>query len=183
MKGAKLNVNILTALALLLGVLMALLNLYPSWSQTAGSNHDPLLYATLFCIATSFMIASFAHPQKRMNITKMWVIGNFRLEHYFRVVSYLFGGVLAFSVNNEFEIVEILHLVFTGSAIAVGYLGLILYPTTQKGHLYSWIGFCLGVGGFLLGYVFGWYSIAWGEVIASIPLAIFMLVTWKNKIK
>jgi hypothetical protein len=181
MKGLRLNVTILTFLALVLGVLMAVLNTYPSWSQHAGTNEDPLLYATLFCIASAFMIASFGHPDKKREITKMWVIGSYRLEHCFRLVAYFFGGVIAFSVNSEIKIIETFHLAFTALAIAAGYLGLILYPETKKGHLWSWIGFAFGVGGFLLGFIFGLWSIAWAEVLAAFPLATWMFITYKKK--
>lgn len=180
MKGARLNVTILTALALAMGLLMAILNNYPSWSQHAGTNEDPLLYATLFFIAAAFMIASFGHPDRYREITKMWVVGNFRLEHCFRLVSYFFGGVIAFSVNNEFWLIETLHLVFTGLAIATGYLGLILYPETKKGHLWAWIGFAFGIGGFIAAFVFRLWSVAWGEVLAALPLAIWMFVTYRE---
>ncbi len=180
MKNAKLNVWILTGLTLLLGVLMAVLNLSPSWSQSAGNSHDFLLYGCLFCISSALMIASFAHPEKDKEISKFPILGTIRLEHSFRLTAYFFGGVIACSVNSELWLIETLHLIFTALAITSGYVGLMLYPDTNKGHTYALIGFIFGVGGFLIGYIFGWYSIAWGEVLASIPLAVFMLKTWKN---
>ena len=179
MRGYKLNVFVLSGIALFFGVLMAVLNIYPSWSQTAGTNHDPLLYSTLFCIASSFMIASFGHPEKKRELTKFFIVGSFSLGQCFRLTSYFFGGVIAFSVNNEFSIIETFHLIFTGLGILTGYIGLITYPETKKGHTWAFIGTCLGLGGFLVGFLTNIYSISWGEVLAAIPLAIWMNMTFK----
>lgn len=180
MKHAKLNVYVLTGLALALGIIMSVLNLSPSWSQSAGFSHDFLLYGCLFCISSALMIASFTHPEHRKRISKLWIIGDLRLEHTFRLTAYLFGGVIMFSVNSELATVELLHLVCTGLAIASGYLGLMMYPSTKKGHTAALIGFIVGVLGFLIGFLTNIYSIAWGEVIAAFPLALFIILTWKN---
>ena len=180
MKNAKLNVYILTGITLVLGLLMAILNLSPSWSQSAGKPHDFLLYGCLFCISSALMIASFAHPEKDKEISKFPVMGQIRLSHSFRLTAYLFGGVIMCSVNSELWLIETLHLVFTGLAILSGYVGLVLYPETNKGHNWALVGLVFGVGGFLIGYLFNAYSIACGEVLASIPLAVFMIKTWND---
>jgi len=180
MKHAKLNVYILTILAVALGVVMSILNLSPSWSQSAGNPHDFLLYGCLFCISSALMIASFTHPDKLEVISKFPLIKEFRLEHSLRLTAYLFGGVIAFSVNSELAIVESLHLISTGLAIASGYLGLMTYPISKKGHTWAFIGLCFGVGGFLIGFLTSIYSIAWGEVLAALPLSIFIIITWKK---
>lgn len=181
MKGAILQVRILTGIALGLGILMAILNLYPSWSQTAGTVHDPLLYATLFCISSVFMIASYNSANINRTITKIWLINTLTLGQLYRIVSYMFGGVIAFSVNNNFWLIEYLHLIFTGLAILWGYIGLLTYPETTKGKLWALNGFIVGVGGFLMGFVFNIYSTAWAEVIAAIPLAIWVNITFNSK--
>lgn len=182
MKGAILQIRILSILALCIGVLMAILNIYPSWSQTAGTIHDPLLYATLFCISSLFMISSYNSDNKDKIITKIWLIGTLRLGQLYRLVSYMFGGVIVFSVNNEFWLIEYLHLIFTGLAIFWGYIGLLTYPETKLGHTWAAIGFIVGIGGFLCGFVLHLYSIAWAEVIAAIPLAVWLNITFKNKV-
>jgi len=180
MKGALLHVRILSGIALSLGILMAILNLYPSWSQTAGTVHDPLLYSTLFCISSLFMIASFESGNIDREITKIWLIGSLKLGQLYKLVSYMFGGVIVFSVNNEFQLIEHLHLIFTGLAIFWGYIGLITYPETTKGKTWAIIGFVFGIGGFLGGFVLNWYSTAWSEVLAALPLAIWVNVTFKK---
>ena len=183
MRGAKLNIRILTFIALSLGLLMAILNLYPSWSQTAGTIHDPLLYTTLFCIATTFTISSFTNLDRNKEISKIKFIGSFKLGHCHRVVSYMFGGVIAFSVNSEFWLIETLHLAFTGLAIAIGYLGLMMYPTTKRGHTLSLVGTLFGCLGFLGAFLFHFYSIAWGEVLAALPLAIWVNTSFKGNFR
>ena len=179
MKGAKLNVRILSIVALLLGTLMAVLNLYPSWSQTAGTIHDPLLYATLVSIFGIFMISSLTLWQSEVEITKiLWI--RLGLGQAFRLIAYLFAGVIIFSVNNEYWLVEYLHLIFTGSAILFGYIAMITYPKFKREKLLALVGSLFGVTGFLLGFVFDTYSVAWAEVIAATPLAIWVNYLWKN---
>jgi 1,4-dihydroxy-2-naphthoate octaprenyltransferase len=55
------------------------------------------------------------------------------------------------------------------------------YPTTKKGHLLALLGAIFGVGGFLLGFLFKAYSIGWGEVLAAIPLAVFVNIVNNSK--
>lgn len=181
MKGAKLNIRILTGIAVALGLLMAILNIYPSWSQFAGTAEDPLLYSALFCISSIFMISSFSSENRDREITKIWLINSLSLGQCYRLVAYLFGGVITFSVNSQESIVEIAHLVFTGAAILFGYVALMTYPETKKGHLWALIGTIFGVGGFLLAFLFNVYSTAWGEVLAAIPLAAFVNLTFDKK--
>ena len=172
MKGIKLITRICIVVAFVIGVFMALLNLYPSWSQYAGNAEDPFLYATLFLICLSFYGASVVHS-KRYKIL-FWIKStDIRFEHLARVVAFLFGGVLIFSVNSPVKFIEILHLIFTGSAIGIGYVLLWFY--TKK--VWSFIGVCFGVIGFVLGFVFNLYSTAWAEVLAALPLGIFMYMT------
>lgn len=180
MKGLRLNVFIQIYIAIGIGVLMAGLKIAESWSQHHDTDYDSLLYATLLAISFAFLIASFGHPEHKKEITKARLIGDYRLEHCFRYTAYFFGGVIVFGVNSNVWWVESLHLLFTGLAIASGYIGLILYPTTRKGHIWSWVGFAFGVGGFLLGFLFHFWSIAWGEVLAAIPLAVWMIKTYKK---
>lgn len=180
MKGAKLYVTTLTLLALAFGFVMALFGFNESWSQNHLSPYDPFLYATLFCISMTFLITSYHHPRYDREVTK---IGKYsiRLEHLLRLVCLMFGGVIVFGVNSPFWIVETLHLAFTGLAIGIGYLMIMTYPETKRGHLWAFIGLIFGGAGFLLGFLFGFYSIALAEVIATIPFVVWMFNTWVLK--
>lgn len=179
MKGLLLNIKICTISAFVIGVVMAILNLYNSWSQHAGTNHDPILYSTLFLIAIGFMMSSFEHPDKARVLNKIFVPFksgkmDLRVEHLLRVISYLFGGVLTFSVNSEIAFVSTMHLIFTGLAIGMGYVLILTYSTNAQNKTLSIVGVSLGAAGFLLAYFFNLYSVAWGEVIASIPLLVWI---------
>lgn len=170
MKGLKLNIRIGIIVAFTIGLAMALLNLYPSWSQYAGNVQDPMLYATLFTIANVFMMSSFGDTKHIFQIGKMDV----RFEHLSRIIAYMFAGVIVFSVNSESDLVYTLHLIFTALSIGTGYLLLLFYYDDQRGRTLAIAGTAFGIVGFLIGFIFGLYSIAWAEVIASIPLAIFL---------
>ena len=191
MKGAKLTVAILTPLAIFLGVVMAVFQFSDSWSQNHYTENDPFLYLTLFCISSTFICARFRHPDRYREVTKVGKI-SVRLEHLVTLTFFLFGVVITFGVNNNaiaitsFWLVpditvSFLHLVFTGLAIGSGYIMLMTYPESKKGHTWALIGLCFGGLGFILAYVFSLYSIAWGEVLAAIPFAVFMYVTWIRK--
>lgn len=177
MKGAKLYVAILTPLALLLGFIMAIFAFNESWSQNHTSAYDPFLYMTLFCISIVFMISSYNHPEKIRELTIMFG-KQIRLEHLLRLTCMLFGGVIVFGVNSPLYIVETLHLIFTGSAIISGYFMIIKYSQTKIGKIWSIAGVVFGVSGFLAAFLLHVYSIAWGEVIATIPFVIWMYNTW-----
>jgi hypothetical protein len=177
MKGAKLYVAILTPLALILGIVMAVFAWNESWSQNHNTVYDPFLYLTLFAISTTFITASYGHPDKFKEVTKIkkWSI---RLEHLLRLVCLLFGGVIVFGVNSPVWWIETLHLAFTGAAIITGYIMVITYPTTNKGHIWAFIGTVFGGIGFLGAFIMGWYSVAFGEVLATIPFVVWMFYTW-----
>ncbi|NNE30733.1 MAG: hypothetical protein HKN40_00030, partial [Winogradskyella sp.] len=159
MKGLKLNIKICIITAFIIGVTMAILNLYPSWSQYAGNVQEPFLYATLFFISLAFMMVSFEHPDK---LKELFVVKGMevRLEHITRVIAYLFGGVLVFSVNSEVKVVETLHLIFTGSAILTGYLMLMTFykQSIVKKNL-ALLGTLFGIIGFSCGFFLNLYSV------------------------
>lgn len=180
MKGPKLNVAILTPLILVTGLVMAIFGWNESWSQNHLSPFDPFLYLTLFCISITFVTASYRHPNRYREVTKiaMWSI---RLEHLLRLTSMLFGGVIVFGVNSPLWYVETLHLVFTGLAIISGYVMIITYPESDRGKTWALVGLVFGGLGFLLGFLFHFYSIALGEVLATIPFVIWMYKTWVLK--
>lgn len=172
MKGLKLNINICIITALTLGVLMAILNIYQSWSQHHLSTLEPLLYVVLLCISFAYLMASFAHLDKLKEITK--ILGmSFRLEHAFRLNAYLFAGVIIFGVNSSVKWIEISHFVFTGLSIVLGYLTMLTYSSSKRYYIHT----AIGLGGFILGFIFGLYSTSWAEVIAALPLSIFLYTT------
>lgn len=173
MKGLKLNIFICIGLAVTMGVVMAFLNLYGSWSQHHLTVYDPFLYFTLCCISFSFIMASFAHKNKYRVLTKFFVM-EYRLEHCFRLTAYLFAGVIVFGVNSPVKFIEILHFIFTGLGIVSGYVGLLFYYKDKKGRNFSYLLTAIGIGGFVLGFIFKLYSTSWAEVIAAAPLALWM---------
>lgn len=184
MKGARLHVAIYTTSSLLTGLLMAVLAWNESWSQNHSTEYDPFLYLTLVPILAAFLTASYKHPERLREITKVkkylfWGKSQqIRVEHLLRLTGLFFGGVIVFGVNHPNWLVETLHLAFTGLAILTGYTMMLIYPESKKGRVWSWIGFVVGGSGFLMAFLFQSYSIAWGEVIASIPLAFWMFNTW-----
>lgn len=170
MKGLALNIRIGIVIAFTIGITMAILSIYPSWSQYAGNVQDPLLYTTLFAIAMVYMMSSFTNNKHIIQIAMIDV----RFEHLARVISYSFGGVIVFSVNSESEFIYTLHIIFTAIAIGAGYFLLLFYYDNTKQRTLSILGGIVGICGFLIGFLFNIYSVAWAEVIASVPLAIFL---------
>jgi hypothetical protein len=73
------------------------------------------------------MISSFSSINKNIIITKIWLIGKLNLGQSFRLTAYLFGCVIAFSVNSPNDLVSAAHLVFTGLAILSGYVALMTH--------------------------------------------------------
>jgi hypothetical protein len=177
MKGAVLHIKILISLALVLGIIISIVPLGPSWSQLHLTNNDTFLYATLFCIIAAFFKSASHHPEKKKEITKLFKHTSFRLEHSFNWMAYLFGGVIILGVNSPTFLIEIGHFVFTGAAILLGYITLLIYPETNSGKRWSYFGVLYGLGGFVMGFIFNFYSTAWAEVFAAIPLAIFLFKT------
>jgi hypothetical protein len=158
---------------------MAVINVYPSWSQFAGQSLDPFLYLTLGLITLAFYGSSFDHPKQHRHLFNLFKTLDVRFEHIARFTAFMFLGVLTFSVNSPIKAVEVLHFIFTGLGIGFGYLLLLFYFKTNRTRLWSYVGVSFGVVGFLLGFLFNIYSIAWAEVIASLPLAIFLYLTYK----
>ena len=169
MKGAKLHINVLIPLVLVVGIIAAVIGLL-SWSQGADTEFEPLLYCILFAIGYAFTHSYSVHPDKERRITKGWDI---KLKHSHITIAYAFAFVGIFSIWSY----DTLHLVSTGFAIGAGYFALITYPETKTGHIWAWIGSIIGIGGFLMGFILHLWSVAWGEVIAAFPLAIQMFVT------
>ncbi|WP_299129389.1 hypothetical protein [uncultured Winogradskyella sp.] len=137
MKGLELNIKICVTIAVILGVFMAILNLYGSWSQHHLTVYDPFLYATLCCIAFAFIMASVAHKDQDLRLTKiLWF--NYRLEHALRLTAYFFGGVIVFGVNSPLKWIEIAHFIFTGLGIISGYFSLLFWAKTKQQRFWSY---------------------------------------------
>lgn len=174
MKGHMLITLILIAITLALTIIMVALNLYPSWSQYARSLHEPLLFGALTSISSTFLIRSFAHFQRLEE--RIW---GMRQEHIDRMTGFLFIGVLCTPVTHPAWYIETAHLIFTASAIGSAYLGLV--TARPHGKLAAWVSFAVGVGGFLGAFIFHLYSIGMGELIAAIPISIYVLATNKSE--
>jgi len=179
MKGIRLTTRISIISAFILGLVMAIINVHPSWSQFAGKPLDPFLYSTLFLISIAFYGSSFDHPKQHRHLFWLTKKIDVRFEHIARFTTFMFGGILTFSVNSPIYFIEVLHFVFTGLGIGFGYLLLLFYFKTNRTRLWSYVGVVFGIVGFILGFVFDVYSIAFAEVIASLPLAIFLYLTYK----
>ena len=194
MKGIPLNTRITTALAMACALVMASLSAYDSWSGHHLTPLDPLLYACIGLIVITYCFASAEHPDNETKVGKL--IGmEVRLEHLFRINTYLFLGVLIFGVNNEANWIKILHFVFTIAAIIQGYVTIWLWANkkvklqTHDIGKQDWIwamitlGTETGIAALVLGFTTEIISLSWGEVGAALPLAIFMFITVKKNKK
>lgn len=161
-----------TSIALILAVVMTALAKAPSWSQLHTTMHEPLLYATLLSIIIAFTIKAFTGLNKAYKVIKKLTVSHLDL-----VTALLFGGVLVFGVNSEVLFVKQSHLVFTGLAIAVGYLNLVLQQTEKMLKISALSGFILVLMSFPIGLLTTLYTIGEAELIASIPLAIYLFNT------
>jgi hypothetical protein len=175
MKGYPLIIKILIISAFAIGVVMAALNLHASWSQYSGFDADPLLYSCLFLISQSFMVISFSHQQKKLKLFNAFGV-DVRFEHVAIFTAFMFGGIITFSVNSPVKYVELAHLLFTALGIVSGYILLLFYAKTKTARLWTYVAVAFGLIGFAVGYFFKVYSVAWAEVIASAPLAVFLFI-------
>lgn len=148
----------------------------PSWSQNHTTDWDFLLYGALIAIFGVYLIRSFAHP-KQDDVAFIWpmVIRN---RHINRITAFSFMGVAIFGVLSPFWWVETLHLVFTFAAIASGMVGMIYYFPKGK-RQGAILGAVIGSVGFLIGLITNYYSIAEGEGIVALPLAVWLILTTK----
>lgn len=148
---------------------MVALDRYQSWSQHESTPEEPMLNFTLICIIAAFVIRSFTYQGRRWK-----VIGRMRVSHSNRLTAGLFAGVLVFSVNHPAAWVQTLHMVFTGAAIGSAYVEVV------SRDRFGFIGAICGVGLFVLGYWFEFYSVGTGEVLAAFPIVLHILTNSKN---
>lgn len=148
-----------------------------SWSQNHLFQTDYLLYATLSGIMSTFLIRSFQHNRKdRMMFRIVW---NIRQRHWNRLTALLFACVMFFGVNHD-GLIGTLHLVFTGVAIASAYVGMVWYYQVRTVRSHGAIlGAACGVLGFLFAYLTPFLTTAEGEMIAAIPITIYVFSTTK----
>jgi uncharacterized membrane protein len=178
MKGANLLIKIGTYTALVGGLLMCLLAVYNSWSDHDMTVWQPLFELTLLSITVVYLVRGITHYRRRDRVSK-WI----RIGQLDWVVGFMFAGVLCTPVGHPVWVIETAHLLFTGLAIAAGYYGLLTYYDTKVGKGLSWIGFAVGIGGFLAAFVGRWYSVSIGELIAAIPLAMHVLIENRADVK
>lgn len=168
MKGTRLHILIFTLIALGFGILMAVLNLYPSWSQYARSAQTSLLYLVLLSIFVTFWDRSKTHPKRDERAYRLlgMRISRGRAD---RITAIMFAGVICTPVN--VELLEIPHLIFTGLGILSAFLGMVTY---SKWYVPSVIA---GAFLFLASFIPDTYSVAWGEVFAALPIGHYILKT------
>ena len=164
--------KIATSIALILAVIMTALANAPSWSQLHTTMYEPLLYATLLFIMIAFIIKSFVGFNKAYKVYKNITVSDLDL-----VTALLFGGVLVFGVNSEVLFIEKSHLVFTGLAIAVAYLNLVLQAQSKVMKISAISALGLVLVTFPIGLLTDLYDTGTAELIASIPLAITLFTT------
>jgi len=179
MHGHRLIIVVLITLTLFLTSLMVILNLHPSWSQYARSLHEPILLAALSAISSTFLIRSFTHPHKN---GKLFGLGKItvRMEHINRYTGFFFIGVLCTPVTHPAWYIESAHLLFTGLAILTAYSQLVFFYESGLGRILAVVGTVVGIGGFLIGFLTKWYSTGMGELIAAVPIVVFVLSTNKE---
>jgi len=163
--------------SLILGIIMAVLNLHDSWSKYADLADSYLFTPGLVSIIITFILVANKHPQKDRKLYNLFKRWNVKLKHQAYLTALLFLGVITFSINNPKELIQILHLVFTGSAMLSAYLILIFYPKTRnKRILYTQMAIT-GILSFFLGFGLNLYTTAWAEVALSVPIFLFLLFT------
>lgn len=181
MKGSTLITKILTPAAILLGIVMAAMNLYPSWSQHALTYHQPLLSMLIGSIAFIYLIRSLTHPNS--GYTFYWVFTNVRMKHLNRYAAFFFLGIICTPVTHPEPIIGVLHWVFTGLAILFAYLEMWRYyrwssePELEKWALASGAVALFGMAG---GLWLNLWTVGWGEVIAAVPVGLHVFYTTKK---
>jgi len=176
-----------TSLALLFAIAMSVMNLADSWSQYDLSDHEYLLDLCFWSIAFAYIFAHLSHKDGDLEVGRIRK-KPIRLKQLFLGNALLFGLTACFGVNSPYEWVQVLHFIFTIASIAMGYVTLWVYTLTpfyldfKKIEVFkerAWGVFftIIGIGGLCLGFFTDVISTAWGEVIAAVPLALFMYFT------
>ena len=167
--------KLLASIAFTLGIIMVALGLNPSWSQYARTLEEPLLLATLFCIATAFLVRYFKADNR--NDVILWKC---ETKHFDLLTYIFFGLVLITPVTHPNEIIQGAHFVFTGLAILTPYIALVAQQKDRLLKISTLLSVVFGAAGFLFGFLTPIYTTGEGELIAAFPLAIHI---WFTKIK
>lgn len=145
-----------------------------SWSQNHTYNFDFLLYGALLGIFTVFFIKSLAHPDKERKL--FWIV---RQKGMSRIVAILFGLVLIFGVNSDFEWVSKVHIVATLLAILSVHAFMILAQRSKFDRTAAILSSLTALGLFSVSYFTESLTIAQGEAFAALPIVTWTLRTTK----
>jgi 1,4-dihydroxy-2-naphthoate octaprenyltransferase len=91
----------------------------------------------------------------------------------------MFFGIIVCPVTHPNLWVEILHLIFTGAAIVSAYTEMLFVYERKPEKWGNVLGVVAGCIGFSLGFFFDLYSISTAEVLAALPIAVYVLSTNK----
>lgn len=174
MKGPRLIINVLTAIAVSLIMAMISLNIYPSWSQYARSLEEPMFLLAMSCISSLFLIRSLSLPQRYQVIYSRPRI--IRLEHLSRYAGFFFMGIIATPVTHPSKIIQVLHFVFTILAILFCYFEILGYYRGERIFL-KWAATAAMVIGMVLGFFTDLYTLGVGETIAAMPVMVHVIYT------
>lgn len=158
-----------------IGIITAtFLRIAKSWSQMHMGKYDYLLYAILIPITSIFLIRSMMHPKGGDRL--FWIIRN---RHLNAAVAVAFMLVAIFGVNSEIEWVAYTHLIVTGIAIGLSHTNMIAYYDEGIQLNGAIVGSCVGILGFLFAFITPFLTTGEGELIAAIPILIWVLSTTK----
>jgi hypothetical protein len=189
MKGYRLWTVVFVLLVLTTTSTMAILNFAPSWSQYALTALSSLLLATLYSISVLYRDRSWLHPKKNELLFKIGKL-EFNQGQWNRVISILFALIMFTPVTLlEFYpeakalwsgLLVTMHYIFTGAGLLAAYIAIFFYYTKSSTRLTYLAFMILSVLGFGAAFIYDWYTIGVGEIIASLPPIFFILSTNKE---
>ena len=157
--------KILTVIALILGFIMTVLNLYPSWSEHHSMPEEKMLTTFMLCVSFAYIIRSLKAVNRNYLAYKKLRVSNFDFT-----TAVLFGCILIFPVTTDFN----LHYIFTALAIITAYLGFALSQTEKIMKISAWSFMGIGAVLFLGGLLLRWYTTGTAELLVSIAIAIHL---------
>jgi hypothetical protein len=178
MKGAKLYIEVFTYAAMALAFIMTILDIHNSWSDHAMTPQVPLLNAAIGMICFIFLIRSLTYADREQVLFHIFRMP-FRVSHSNSLTWLMFFGIIVFHVTHPHLWVEILHLIFTGAAIVSAYTEMLFVYERKPEKWGNVLGVVAGCIGFALGFFFHLYSISTAEVLAALPIAVYVLSTNK----
>jgi hypothetical protein len=158
----RLRINIYTAIAWTMPIIMIALNLFPSWSKYAKSNLEILLDATLISIGLIFYELANANSSK-----------------YDRYISWAFFGILLTDVTQSD--LAIPHYIVTATGAILVAIRMVTYYHRESLLFFgNVIGATVGLLGFLVSIITDLYTVAIGEWIMASVAAIHVFVINNN---